>query len=410
MPIYQYKAITAEGSTTTGVIDADSPKDARAKIRAEGLMATEVAEEGARQRKSFSLDRILRGSQPTAPNKVRTEQVASVTRQLATLMGAGITLADALKAVIEQAPDKQIERVYRQVREKISKGLSFGEALTGYPAYFTELYCNMVKSGEAAGNLDEVMRRLADFLQSQARMRNKVGAALVYPTIMVIIGTIVVAVLVTFVVPQVTQLLRRQGKELPLPTQVLVSTSEILGTWWWLIILGLAAVIWLFQKLTATERGGLAWDGIKLKLPILGDLFLKQAISRFSHTFATLLRSGVPVMQAIQVTRNILGNRVLAGVLDDVHRHILEGTDIATPLKLSKTFPPTVGYMIAVGEQSGNLDELLDKLADAYDEELEVATQKMTAVIEPLIIVVLAVIVGGIVVSIILPILETMKL
>jgi general secretion pathway protein F len=392
------------------VIDADSAKDARTKIRNEGLMPTEVAQEIHRRRTSFSLDRILRGSEPTAPNKQRTEQVASVTRQIATLMSAGITLTDALKAVIEQAPDKQCERVYREVREKISKGLSFGEALTGYPAYFPDLYCNMVKSGEAAGNLDEVMRRLADFLQAQARMRNKVGAALVYPAIMVIIGTIVVAVLVTFVVPQVTQLLRRQGKELPLPTQILVNASHVLGTWWWLIILCLAAAIYLFQKATATERGGLIWDRIKLKTPVLGDLFLKQAISRFSHTFATLLRSGVPVMQALQVTRNILDNRVLAQALDDVHKHIQEGTDISTPLKLSGVFPPTVGYMIAVGEQSGNLDELLDKLADVYDEELEVATQKMTAVIEPMIIVVLAVVVGGIVVSIILPILETMKL
>lgn len=408
MPIYEYKALDSSGVAKSGVVDADSPKEARAKLRRERLMVTALNALAARKA-AFSLARFTRRGIPTIPNKKRLEQVAAVTRQIATLLGAGITLADALKAVIEQAPDKQVEAVYREIREKISQGQSFGDALSGYPAYFTELYSNMVKAGEAAGNLDEVMRRLADFLQSQARMRNKVGAALVYPGIMVTLGTIVVAVLVTFVVPQVTQLLRRQGKALPLPTQILVDTSGFVRTWWWALLLGLAALIWTFQRIVATDRGGLAWDRLKLKIPVLGDLFLKQAVARFAHTLATLLRSGVPVLQAIQITRNILANRVLSAVLDKVHDHIMEGTDISTPLKLSGAFPPVVGYMIAVGEQSGNLDELLDRVADAYDEELEVATQKMTAVIEPLIIVVLAVVVGAIVVAIILPILETMQ-
>ncbi len=408
MPIYEYKALTPDGSTRTGVVDADSPKEARSKLRGEKLLVTEIAPLGEKKKK-FSLKQFLPSSQPTFPNKKRTEQVAAVTRQIATLLAAGIPLAEALKAVVEQAPDREVETVFREIREKISRGLSFGETLHGYPAYFTELYCNMVKAGEAAGNLDEVMRRLADFLQAQARMRNKVGAALVYPTIMIILGTLVVAVLVTFVVPQVTQLLRRQGKVLPLPTQILVNVSSFIRDWWWAVMLALAGLLWIFQKVVATDRGGYLWDQFKLKVPILGDLFLKQAVSRFAHTFATLLRSGVPVLQAIQITKNILGNRVLARVLDQVHDHIMEGTDISTPLKLSGAFPPVVGYMIAVGEQSGNLDELLDKVADAYDEELEVATQKMTAVIEPLIIVFLAVIVGGIVVAIILPILETMQ-
>ena len=408
MPIYEYKALTPGGAVKSGVVDADSPKEARNKLRAEKLFVTEIAPlEG--KRKSFSLKGLLPSSEPTFPNKKRIEQVAAVTRQIATLLAAGIPLAEALKAVVEQAPDRQMEAVFREIREKISRGLSFGETLHAYPAYFTELYCNMVKAGEAAGNLDEVMRRLADFLQAQARMRNKVGAAMVYPTIMIILGTLVVAVLVTFVVPQVTQLLRRQGKELPLPTQILVAVSDFIRDWWWAVMLGIAALLWLFQKIVNTEKGGYLWDRFKLKIPVLGDLFLKQAVARFAHTFATLLRSGVPVLQAIQITKNILGNKVLARVLDQVHDHIMEGTDISTPLKLSGAFPPVVGYMIAVGEQSGNLDELLDKVADAYDEELDVATQKMTAVIEPLIIVVLALIVGGIVVAIILPIMKTMQ-
>ncbi len=407
MPIYEYKALRPDGSSTTGVVDADSARDARTKLRQEKLLVTEINPLGKKKKLSLGL---FKKSQPAFPNKKRIEQISAVTRQIATLLAAGIPLAECLKAVIEQAPDKEVETLFREVREKISRGLSFGEALVGYPAYFTDLYCNMVKAGEAAGNLDEVMKRLADFLQAQTRMRNKVGAALVYPTIMIIIGTIVVAVLVTFVVPQITQLLRRQGKALPLPTQILVDVSNFLRDWWWAILLSIAALLWTFQKITSTEKGGFWWDKIKLKIPVIGELFLKQAVSRFAHTFATLLRSGVPVLQALEITKNILGNRVLAHVLEQVHDHIMEGTDIATPLKISKAFPPVVGYMIAVGEQSGNLDELLEKVAEAYDEELDIATQKMTSVIEPLIILFLAVVVGGIVVSIILPILKTMQL
>jgi general secretion pathway protein F len=409
MPIFEYKAFDSGGKSRTGIIDADSPKEARVKLKRDSLYVTDIHQaRDMRAKRRFRGFHAISGMQ--APNKRRTEHVAAVTRQMASLLSAGIPLAEALRAIIEQSPDKQIESVFRDIREKVTQGIAFGDAVLTHPAYFTELYSNMVKAGEASGALDQVMARLADFLQGQARLKNKVGAALIYPSIMVIVGVIVVAVLMIFVVPNVTQMLSSRGQDLPLPTKILIASSKFLQSYWWLVCLGIAALSFLFNLIISKERGRLAWDRFKLKVPVIGDLLRKQSMARFASTFSTLLRTGVPVLQGINVTKAIVGNKVLSNVLIDVHDHILEGTDIATPLRVSGAFPPLVSYMVAVGEQAGNLDEMLDRVAKTYDEEVEIATQRMTAVIEPLIIVVLAVFVGAIVMAIVLPLLQLNKL
>jgi general secretion pathway protein F len=409
MPIFEYKAFDSGGKSRTGIIDADSPKEARVKLKRDSLYVTDISQaRDLRAKRRFRGIHAISGMQ--APNKRRTEHVAAVTRQMASLLSAGIPLAEALRAIIEQSPDKQIESVFRDIREKVTQGIAFGDAVLMHPAYFTELYSNMVKAGEASGALDQVMARLADFLQGQARLKNKVGAALIYPGIMIVVGVIVVAVLMIFVVPNVTQMLASRGQQLPMPTKVLIGTSKFLQSYWWLVCLGIAALSFLFNLIISKERGRLAWDRFKLKVPIIGDLLRKQSMARFASTFSTLLRTGVPVLQGINVTKAIVGNKVLSNVLVDVHDHILEGTDIATPLRVSGAFPPLVSYMVAVGEQAGNLDEMLDRVAKTYDEEVELATQRMTAVIEPLIIVVLAVFVGAIVMAIVLPLLQLNKL
>jgi general secretion pathway protein F len=409
MPIFEYKAFDSGGKSRTGIIDADSPKEARVKLKRDSLYVTDIAQaRDMRAKRRFRGIQAISGMQ--APNKRRTEHVAAVTRQMASLLSAGIPLAEALRAIIEQSPDKQIESVFRDIREKVTQGIAFGDAVLMHPAYFTELYSNMVKAGEASGALDQVMARLADFLQGQARLKNKVGAALIYPGIMVVVGVIVVAVLMIFVVPNVTQMLVSRGQDLPMPTKILIGTSRFLRDYWWLVCLGIAALSFLFNLIISKERGRLAWDRFKLRVPIIGDLLRKQSMARFASTFSTLLRTGVPVLQGINVTKAIVGNKVLSNVLVDVHDHILEGTDIATPLRVSGAFPPLVSYMVAVGEQAGNLDEMLDRVAKTYDEEVELATQRMTAVIEPLIIVVLAVFVGAIVMAIVLPLLQLNKL
>lgn len=407
MPIFDYKAIDSANKVKKGLVDADSPRDARIKLKREGLFVTDLVE--ARKKASRSGLRIRGVTGFEAPNKQRMEQVAAVTRQMASLLQAGIPLAEALRMIIEQAPDKKIESAFRDIREKVTQGVPFGDAVLAHPGYFTELYSDMVKAGESSGALDQVMVRLATFMQAQTRLKNKVGAALIYPAIMVIVGVVVVSILMAFVVPKVTQLIRGRGQELPLPTQILITVSDFLVNYWLLVMIGLLMLVICFQLFVNSERGRLIFDRFKLALPIFGDLMKKQSMARFTTTFATLLRSGVPALQALQITKSVVANRVLQDALQDVHDHVVEGTDISTPMKMSGVFPPTVSYMVGVGEQAGNLEEMLERVAATYDEEVDFATQKLTSVIEPLIIVMLAVVVAGIVIAIVLPLLQLQK-
>jgi len=406
VPIFEYKAIDAENKVKRGIIDADTTRDARLKLKKERLFVTDIREAKARRRGPI---RIRGVTGVETPNKLRTEQVAAVTRQMASLLQAGIPLAEALRMIIEQAPDKRIESAFREIREKVTQGMPFGDAVLQHPAYFTDLYSNMVKAGESSGSLDKVLVRVAGFLQAQTRLKNKVGAALIYPSIMACVGVIVVAVLMTFVVPRVTQLLKGRGQDLPLPTHVLISVSNFLVDYWLLVLIGLLLLSIGFQLFVNSDKGGLVWDRFKLRLPVFGDLMKKQAMARFSTTLATLLRSGVPALQAIAATKNVVDNKVLQNALQGVHDRVVEGTDIATPMKLSGAFPPTISYMVGVGEQAGNLEEMLERIAGTYDEEVDLATQKLTSVIEPVIIVLLAVVVAGIVVAIVMPLLQLQR-
>jgi general secretion pathway protein F len=406
VPIFEYKAIDNASKQKRGLIDADTARDARLKLKQERLYVTDLRE--ARKKGPRAL-RIRGVTGVETPNKLRTEQIAAVTRQMSALLQAGIPLAEALRMIIEQAPDKRIESAFRDIREKVTQGVPFGDAVLEHPGYFTDLYSNMVKAGESSGALDKVLARLASFLQAQTRLKNKVGAALIYPVIMVVIGIVVVSVLMTFVVPKVTKLIEGQGKKLPLPTEVLVFVSRFLVDYWLVVLICMLLGIILFQLFVNTDRGRLLFDQFKLRLPVFGDLMRKQAMARFTITFATLLRSGVPALQALAVTKSVLDNRVLQNALQVVHDQVVEGTDMSTPMKASGVFPPTVAYMVGVGEQAGNLEEMLERIAATYDEEVDLATQKLTAVMEPLLIVALAAIVGGIVIAIVLPLLQLQK-
>ncbi|MCR9243749.1 MAG: type II secretion system inner membrane protein GspF [bacterium] len=407
MPIFEYKAIDSANKVKRGIIDADTARDARQKLKKDALFVTDIKESRKKKKKGAVQIRGVTGVE--SPNKQRMEQVGAVTRQLASLLQAGIPLAEALRMIIEQAPDKKIEATFRDIREKVTQGMPFGDAVLQHPGYFTDLYSNMVKAGESSGALDKVLVRLSQFLQAQTRLKNKVGAALIYPTIMVIIGAIVVAILMTFVVPRVTQLLKGRGEELPLPTYILITASDFLVNYWLIVLIGMLLLTIGFQLFINSDKGRLVWDRFKLRVPVFGDLMRKQSMARFSITLATLLRSGVPALQAINVTKNVLDNKVLKNALQDVHDRVVEGTDIATPMKMSGAFPPTVSYMVGVGEQAGNLEEMLERISTSYDEEVDLATQKLTSVLEPLIIVALAVVVAGIVVAIVMPLLQLQK-
>lgn len=425
MPIYEYKAYAEGGSTRTGVIDADTPREARQRLRQDKLLVSDLKEvrRGGGKRKSVAVEKqkekkpsvIARALEARRMSRSGAsgrdlELVAAITRQLGTLLGAGIPLAEAMRAIIEQAESRRIETLFRTIRERITQGNSLGDALSEHPELFSELYVNMVRAGEATGQVDIVLTRLADFLQAQRAMQRKVVSALTYPAMMIGLGIIVVGVLMAVVVPKITTMLDDLGQELPLPTQILINISDFTKNYWWTVLLGIAFTSFMIERYYKTPNGRMRIDRFLLRVPIIGELFRKRSVSRFSRTLATLLSSGVPAVQALDITADVVGNQVIAKATREIKDKIIEGTDFATPLKATGVFPPTLGYMVSVGEASGELEQMLDRVADAFDEEIEVVTERVTTVLEPIMIVILAVVVGYIVISIVLPILQSTQI
>ena len=402
MPVFSYKALNAEGSAEAGVIDADTPRDARTKLKSRRLHVTALES-------LVSAEKRVRVRAPWAGKRARAE-LPMITRQFGTLLASGIPLMGTLNAVIEQAEERRLKAVLMDVRERVSQGVAFSDALGAHPRLFSELYVNMVRAGEASGALDRVLFRLADYLHAARRLNSKIVAALTYPIIMLIIGTVVVVALMAFVVPKITDVLIKQKAALPLPTEILMAVSGLIRGYWWVGLAVIGVVVFVFKRVRKTKPGRLWIDTMLLRIPVVGPLLRKSAVSRFALTFATLLESGLPVLECVAVVKRVVNNQLIANVLDDVQRKIAEGADIATPMKQSKVFPPVVGYMIAVGEESGRLEELLKRISQAYDEEIEIAAQRLTSLLEPIMIVVMALIVGFIVLSILLPILELGKI
>lgn len=421
MPIYEYKAYAQGGSTKSGVIDADTPREARQRLRKENILVSTIREvRGGGKRKAVPVGESAKSSKirdffgnlrnqrqaSATPTGRNMEIVAGITRQMGTLLGAGIPLAETLRAIIDQAESRRIETMFRRIRERITQGTSLGDALSEHPSLFSELYVNMVRAGEATGQVDTVLSRLADFLQRSRSLQRKVVSALTYPVMMILLGVIVVSILMTMVVPKITSMLEDTGQELPLPTQVLMDISRLFQNYWWVGCLIIAAVSATMERVYKTDKGRLTIDRAMLRIPLIGDLLLKASVGRFTRTLATLLSSGVAAVQSLEVTRKVVGNRVIADATEHVRTRILEGADIATPLKATGVFPPVVGYMVAVGEQSGELEQMLDRIADAYDEEIAVVTDRLTTLLEPIMIILLASVVGFIVYAIVLPILQ----
>jgi general secretion pathway protein F len=333
-------------------------------------------------------------------------EVSAFTRQLATLLHSGIPLAQSMTACIEQAESPGMQKTLRHLREQVTQGTDFANALETCPGYFNTLYVNMVRAGQASGQLDDVLSRIAEYLSNQNRLRNKVINAMMYPAIMLTVSTLVVILLMTFVVPKITEILIAQQVPLPLPTQILIAISTFMSIYWEILIKGPLIGLFFLQGALQQDKFRLKFDLFKLKVPLFGDLLRKTAVSRFAVTFAVLLRSGMPALEALRIVKKIVGNRAMQEVIQGIHDSIIEGTDISTPIKKSGVFPPVVGYMVAVGEQTGELEQLLERIAVAYNEEIDISIQRMTGLIEPIMIVLMAVVVGGIVAAVIIPLLQ----
>lgn len=405
MPAYVYRALDARGRTRGGTLDAESPRALRALLRKESLFVTELRETHAAPVKQGSaLGREVEWR--SWFDRVQPRDVAVLTRQLATLLRAGIPLAEALQALLEQNTSPQLGRVLAEVRTRVNEGTSLAEALGMHAAFFPELYVSMVRAGEAAGNLEQVLLRLADFMDAQVRLRGKVVGALTYPAVLLGVATMAIFMLMKVVVPKVTAIFADVGQALPWYTRLLVASSELVSGYWWLMA-ALGIVAWqVFRRWRRTEKGRQRWDRLVLMLWLVGPLARMVAISRFARTLGTMLGAGVPLLQSLEIVKAILGNRVLMDVVDQARVAIREGESIAEPLARSREFPPVVTRMIAVGERSGQLEQMLATVADAYETEVDLKLGRLTTVLGPLMIVVMGGMIGFIVFAIFMPIFQ----
>jgi len=401
MPVYEYKALDQEGKSVSSIIDADSPKDARQKLRAQNLFVSELSE--SKDEISISdevkLKRVFR--------RTKLKDVATTTRQLATLIRSGMPLVQSLTAIIEQLQGHPMQRVMYLVREKVNSGSTLGEALEEHPKQFSNLYVNLVRAGESAGALEMVLARLADYLEESQRQRSKIVSAMVYPMLMVVVGTAVLGFLMVYVVPKLTQIFESMERSLPTPTLILKTVSSFVGSYKMLIIIAVitAAIVGL-RFYIRTKKGRYIYDTFKLKIPLIGSLVKKICIARFARTLSTLLSGGIPLLRSMEIVRGVVGNEVLAEVVEKSREGITKGRPISEEFRRSNQYPPIVVHMISVGELSGNLEEMLTNVAESYENEVEAATNSLISLLEPLMIIVMGLIVGFIVLSILLPIFE----
>jgi general secretion pathway protein F len=415
MPVFEYRGLTPAGKQVKGLLEADSSRMLRQQLRRSGVFLTDVlAEREATPKRTngaalearpalgsreVQLGRLFRG-------RVTSEDVAIFTRQLSTLLHAGVTLVEALTALVDQTEKERLKRIISDVKSRVNEGSSLADALAEHGRTFGNLYINMVRAGEASGALDAVLARLADFTEGQAKLRQKVIGTLIYPVIMTIIGSGILALLMTVVVPKVTKIFESMKVALPWTTRLLIFVSNTLADWWWLLLPAFIAAVVLARRWTRSPKGRPVWDRWVLEAPVFGSLIRMLALARFSRTLATLLKSGVPLLTAMDITKNVVSNGVLSAVVENARDAIREGESIAGPLKRSGEFPPLVHHMIAIGERSGQLEEMLLNVADSYETQVSVRIGALTALLEPLIIVAMGVAVAFVAFSILMPILQ----
>ena len=394
MPVFEYTARNTKGEIVRDKLDAATKDDVLAQLRRNRLQVVRVEETKAGGPK-FRLG-----------GGIRTRDVVILTRQFATMINAGLPLVQALDILAQQTENKALADVTRAVVYDVESGHTLADALRKHPKAFSDLYVNMVAAGEAGGILDTILLRLAQFLEKNDAIIRKVKGAMVYPAVIISVAVIAIAVLLIFVIPTFETMFASVNMELPLPTRIVIGASNLLQNYWWAIIgIMLLGTFGLFRWYK-TPTGRLQMDTLLLKMPVLGDLVRKSAVSRFTRTLGTLISSGVSILEGLEITARTAGNMVVHNAVMESRASIAGGETIAAPLQKSRVFPPMVISMIAVGEQTGGLDEMLSKIADFYDEEVDAAASALLSLMEPIMIVVLGVVVGGMVVAMYLPIFD----
>lgn len=402
MPVYEYTALDRGGKNKRGIVDADSPVAARQKLRSSGIFPVDVKETSSRPGEEGtaqpSMGMVLR--------RVRLGEISAATRQLAILLGGGITLVSSLDAIVAQMANPVFKKALAQVKESVNEGNSLAVSLSKHPKIFSQIYVNMVRAGEESGSLDLVLDRLAELSERQQALRGRLRAAMAYPVFMFVVGSLVLFFLVTFVVPNITRIFDEMHQVLPLPTLMLMGVSHFLQSFWWLILIGLGCAMLILRRLIRTRRGRYVWDRWKLGVPVMGAINTKTAMARFARTLGSLLQNGVPLLPALSIVRNIVNNRLIAEAVDDAIEDVKSGNALSTSLSRNRWFPPIAVQMISAGETSGELENMLGRVADVYEGEVESQTLAITSMLEPVMILIMGLTVGFIVVSILLPIFD----
>lgn len=404
MPIYEYKGLTRDGRNVKGVIDAENLRAARMRLKKDNVFVVDI-----KDKKKGSAKKSEKGPRRTKP--VSVQEMSLMTRQLATLIKANIPLVDALMAVSEQVENPTLSEVIADCKNMVNEGSTFAKALGKYPDIFSTIYICMVEAGELSGALDIILLRLAEFLEAQAELRSKVKSAMTYPIIMLVVTTALMGFLFTFLIPKMTAIFESNPQlVLPWYTVILIDLSQFMVNYWY-IPTGITLIGYvIFRNWKSTDAGAEQWDGISLKLPIAGPVVQMVAVSRFTRTLATLLNGGVPMLAALDIVRNVVDNRVIAKAIDEARLNISEGESIAGPLKKSGQFPPIVIHMVNIGEKTGELENMLMQVSDAYDFQVKNKLDGLTGLMGPVVTVIMGMAIAAIVFAVMVPMFEMTNL
>lgn len=420
MPTFHYIALDANGQETAGTIDASSDTDAINLLRQQQMYPTQVVQEGKGDvsaiKSRASKVTKTKGKSSTKPAgniSVKSKTLMVFTRQLATLIDSGLPLLRGLTVLSRQEPVPNMKRTITTLADSVQTGSTFSESLSQFPKIFNKLYINMVKAGELGGVLEVVLNRLAEYQEKAQKLKNKIVAAMVYPIIVMVIAVLIMVFLMLVIVPKFEKIFDDMipggRSKLPALTQFVIGISRSMGDYIWYILIAIALLFIAWKIFSSTPGGKVAIDRVKLKLPLFGDVQRKSAISRFARTLGTLVTSGVPILQALNITRETAGNLVVSGAITKVHDAVKEGESMVAPLESSGVFPPMVISMVDVGEETGQLPEMLLKIADVYEDEVDNSVSALTSMLEPLMIVMLAVVVGVIVMALFLPLISVIQ-
>lgn len=405
MATFTYKGVSSSGKATSGTVSADHARAARTKMRTQGVFLTELEESGegaevSEESGSSRFDLSLLDF-----TRIPPMERSIATRQLSTLVMAGIPLVESLNALVDQIEHAKLASVFATVRDRVNEGSTLADALSA-TGQFDNLYLSMIRAGEASGALGPVLARISDYLEDQLRLSSKVMSIMLYPAVMLTFSLVVVGVLVTMVLPQVTTMMSSMDQDMPPLTLFIIGTSDILREWWWALLLGISGALLGLRAYKRTDRGRESWDRFRLRLPVFGKLTRVLAVARLTRTLSTLLASGVGIVKALEIGRHVANNEVIAQAVDMARTSIIEGASLAAPMRASGQFPGMVTTMIEVGEQSGELEAMLARVSDTYDEQVENTITRLTALLEPMLILVMVGIVLVIILATLQPLLQ----